>query len=563
MTQVLPPRPSLVRLKKQAKQFLKQYRDGNHEALEQVRLFFPFPDRFKNLRDAQLVIARSYGYAGWTDLVHAVDEILLNALSPAELADQLVDLACLQYSGQDTDLRFDRAARILRKYPELAQQNLITAIVSNNLNRVTTLLDTDPSLAITVVGPRHWQPLMYLAYNRIPETGTQKNALAIARLLLEHGADPNSYVMLQECYRFTVLAGVMGEGEGGVVNQPPHQYAPELARLLLQAGADPNESQGLYNTVFTDSGPFWLPLLVEFGLNKESCVNWDSGENPCRMFDFLLDIAASRNFISRIDYLLELGADPNARSMYSERNVYTVALTSGHTEIARRLLEAGAKPEVLSVEDQFLIAVNHQDQEKIKSLVAQNQDVLDHPEFCQNANEQALSLLLSLGLNMDHQDSHGKCLLHYMAAIGNLEGVRFLLEQGAREDLRDHQYHATALGWAHFNHQAEVRNYLIGRTDNTNELAACGELDRLKQVLRENGILARQCSESGNTPLHLVCNWLGATADVKLRAEMMDVLLQHGADINAVNRNGLSPLGLNRQENIMENVTLLLKRGAC
>jgi len=562
MTQVLPPRPNLDRLKKQAKQLLKNYRDGNDESLEQVRLFFPSPHSFKTLRDAQLVIARSYGYPGWTDLVHAVDEILLNALSSAERADELVDLACLQYNGQDSDVRFDRAARMLLNYPELAEQNLITAIVSNDLNRVGSVLDKDPALATMAAGPRHWPPLMYLAYNRIPEPGKQKNALAIARLLLDHGADPNAYVMLQYRYRFTVLTGAMGEGEGGAVNQPPHQYAPELARLLLEAGANPNESQGLYNTVFTDSGPFWLRLLVEFGLDKESRVNWDSSEPPARIIDFLLEMTVNRNFVSRVDDLLKLGADPNARCMYSERSIYSLALTRGHDEIARRLLDAGAKPEALSLEDQFLIAVNQRDQEKITSLAAQMPDLLQHPEYCQHANEPMLSLLISLGLDMNHQDNNGKCLLHYMAANGNLAGVRFLLGHGAREDLRDHQYQGTALAWAHFNHQTDVLHYLLARSDNANELAACGELDRLKQVLRDNQELAKQTSATGNTPLHLVCNWLGANADVQLRAEMMDVLLQHGADIHALNQDGLSPLALNQQENIEENVTLLLERGA-
>jgi ankyrin repeat protein len=42
----------------------------------------------------------------------------------------------------------------------------------------------------------------------------------------------------------------------------------------------------------------------------------------------------------------------------------------------------------------------------------------------------------------------------------------------------------------------------------------------------------------------------------------MDVLLANGGDINATNDNGLTPLRLNQQENIEENVNLLLERGA-
>jgi len=41
-------------------------------------------------------------------------------------------------------------------------------------------------------------------------------------------------------------------------------------RLLLDAAADPVESQGWYNTMFTDSADVWLPLLMDYGLKKES-----------------------------------------------------------------------------------------------------------------------------------------------------------------------------------------------------------------------------------------------------------------------------------------------------
>jgi ankyrin repeat protein len=136
------------------------------------------------------------------------------------------------------------------------------------------------------------------------------------------------------------------------------------------------------------------------------------------------------------------------------------------------------------------------------------------------------------------------------------------VEHGARDDLRDRQHDGIPLGWAHFNQQYEVRDYLLSRSNNANVLSACGDLDRLTQVLKENPALAWQASVSGNTPLHLVCNWLGAAANSALRASIMDVLLANGGDINATNDDGLTPLGLNQQENIEENVSLLLERGA-
>lgn len=562
MTRALPARPNLAHLKKQAKQLLKKYQDGNGKAREQVYLYFPSPEQFKTLRDAQLVIARSYGYPGWSALSHAVNEAILNTLAPDALADQFVDLACVQYTGQDADVRFHRAAHLLSKNARLAEHSFISAIVANNLDTVANMLEVQPTLATTASGPMQWPPLMYLAYSRIPESGPQKSAPAIARLLLEHGADPNAYVVLQDRYRFTVLTGVMGEGERGIVNQPPHQHARELAQLLLEYGADPNESQGLYNTAFTDSGDFWLRLLVDHGLNASSRANWQSDDNPIRMFDFLLVMAVSRNFAKRVDYLLELGADPNVRNPYSGDSVHTLAFISGYDDIATQLLAAGAKPEKLPPEASFQVAVNQGANEEIRVLVSRHPDLLQQPKYAQSATPQTVSLLITLGLDVNHQDQTGKTLLHYMAANGNLDSVRYLVEHGARDDLRDKQYDGIPLGWAHYNQQYEVRDYLLSRSNNANVLSACGDLDRLTQVLEENPALARQASISGNTPLHLVCNWLGTAANSALRASIMDVLLTNGGDINATNDDGLTPLGLNQLENIEENVSLLLERGA-
>ena len=561
MTMTLPARPSLAHLKKQAKQLLKNYQAGNSKAREQVHLYFPAPDQFKTLRDAQLVIARSYGFPGWSLLSQAVDALLVNTLSPDALADQFVDLACLHYSGQDVDVRFHRAAQLLNKNPWLAEHNFISAIVSNNLHMVENMLETEPALAMTAMGPRQWPPLMYLAYNRVPESGQQRNALAIARLLLEHAADPNAYVMLNERYRFTVLTGAMGEGERGVVNQPPHQYSRELAALLLENGAEPNDSQGLYNTAFTASGDFWLRLLVEHGLNASAQANWIA-DDKVRMFDFLLVMAVSRNFANRVEYLLKLGADPNVRNPYSGDDVYTTAIISGYDDIAAQLVAAGAKPETLSPEARFQVVTNKGNHQEIRNLVSQHPELLQQPKYVQKANPETVSLLISLGFDVNHQDETGKTMLHFMAANGNLDSVRYLVEHGARDDLRDKQYDGIPLGWAHFNRQYVVRDYLLSRSNNANLLSACGDLDRLMQVLEENPALASQASVSGNTPLHLVCNWLGAAANSALRASIMDVLLANGGDINATNDDGLTPLGLNQQENIEENVSLLLERGA-
>ena len=72
MTNTLPANADIILLKKQAKKLLKQYRRDNADALNTVRTYHPKPESFAFLRDAHLVIARSYGFKGWKELSAAV-----------------------------------------------------------------------------------------------------------------------------------------------------------------------------------------------------------------------------------------------------------------------------------------------------------------------------------------------------------------------------------------------------------------------------------------------------------------------------------------------------------
>ena len=68
----LPARPSLESLRKQAKKLASDITDGTAAAVERARAQLPTATPPLSLRDAQLVVAREYGYAGWHDLTAEV-----------------------------------------------------------------------------------------------------------------------------------------------------------------------------------------------------------------------------------------------------------------------------------------------------------------------------------------------------------------------------------------------------------------------------------------------------------------------------------------------------------
>lgn len=72
----LPARPSLESLRKQAKKFARDIVAGDAAAIARARAHLPKVDLPLTLRNAQLVIAREYGYRGWQDLTAEVSKRL-------------------------------------------------------------------------------------------------------------------------------------------------------------------------------------------------------------------------------------------------------------------------------------------------------------------------------------------------------------------------------------------------------------------------------------------------------------------------------------------------------
>ncbi len=75
-TSKLPARPSLESLRKQAKKLARGIAAGDPDAIGRVRAQLPQAKLPLSQRDAQLVLAREYGFPGWQDLVKEVKQRL-------------------------------------------------------------------------------------------------------------------------------------------------------------------------------------------------------------------------------------------------------------------------------------------------------------------------------------------------------------------------------------------------------------------------------------------------------------------------------------------------------
>ncbi len=495
----LPDRPSLEHLKNEAKTLQRRVRARSAGAIALVREFHPEfgPAGQDDPRlaafsrsDAQLVVARRYGFASWPRLREYLDvreqysrypddeAAAAGAASAEPLADSFLRLACLNYAGFDSG-RLTQAGRLLAEHPEIATASIWASAAAGEYEHVSALLAGDPGLVSRQGGPFRWEPLLYAAYSRVPGPAAGRSTLEVARRLLAAGADPNAgYLWHGLPCPFTALTGAFGRGEGA---PPAHPQAVELAKLLLDAGADPNDAQALYNCGLQSppEDDWYLRLLLRYGLGKRVSGPWQARlgnalPSPAELLDQELRKAASDDTPDRARLLLAHGADPASYGTGDpsdgDRNSWEIATFTGHADVLAALSEAAEPPEPDPLHV-FLGACMRGDEPAVRQMLAADEGltaaaIAMAPDVIVRAAEEhrpaAVRLLARLGFKVNRRRRYGApcTALHEAAWSGDMEMIRLLVELGANPRIRDRMYDGTPAGWARYNGQDEAAEYL-------------------------------------------------------------------------------------------------------
>ncbi|MCK7610890.1 ankyrin repeat domain-containing protein [Roseibium sediminicola] len=308
------PATSLDTYKKSARRLRKAYSTGDANALARVAAH---ADPAKGLRHADFlhVIAREEGHDSWPKLKFALESA---AMTRAEKAERL---KMALYHGQHWITE-----KLLADDPALRQDNLGLQIALYDLDAVRAAIDADPAAATALVGIR--SPILHLAFSkdihRRPDR--QSDMLAIAELLVAHGADVNDGYPPEPGadHALSALYGALCHADNF-----------ELGRWFLEKGADPNDNESLYHS--TELGHTRaLELLLKHGARPD-------GTNALpRALDF--------DDIAKVRLLLEAGADPNITEpdhpsglpMNTIPALHQAARRDAPIEVAELLLQHGA-----------------------------------------------------------------------------------------------------------------------------------------------------------------------------------------------------------------------------
>lgn len=543
MSPTLTPDCTLETLKKQAKRWLKAIRAGDEEAKQRLFAATGLAPAAAGLRHVQLALAREYGLPGWNALRQALDDTRRSHAERVEIV-----LRSVMWQGDRVS-----GARILARWPQISADSLYTAVATGNLDEVQRRLAADPAAANRKGGPLNWQPLLYFAYARLP--GGESHALEIARLLLDHGADPNAYWVGEwGPPPFTVLTGVIGEGEG---NRPRHPQAVALASLLIDRGAHPFDSQALYNTSLIRDECEWLDMLWAQSERHGKLECWTEvsestqigGVIPLNALDYLLGNAVGFNHPKRAQWLLRHGANANCRPLREE------ALVRGHISVAELLVLHGAAAQPLEGEAAFRAACMQLDRERARALAERNPEYLQDAWLMLTAAEanrsNVAALLLELGMNVDIANS-GQLRGLQVAVRGDARDVvRLLISHGADIDRPTTGAGGGALGFAAHFDRHELVDLLAPLSRDVWNLVYLGRRNRLIELFGEDPLLVNAINPKGYGPLFFLPD------DEEEAVEMTTLLLEHGADAEHRNHDGITAEEAARRRGLTDAADLM------
>ena len=455
----LPARPNLEMQQKRAKELLRAAWSGDAVALARVRALHPKPPApdALGLADAQLVIARGYGFASWAEMKRKIDSLTkspverfksaLHAGDVEGVRELLSNYAEVRAVVNDPISWFDSrpVARAAKNLPLLdvllsfgADLNLKSAwwaggfgLLEHNItpeeaapliargavvdifaaahlgmiDRVRELIERDPSLVHARGGDG--KTALHCA-----------TTVEIARYLLDHGADIDARDVDHESTAAQYLV----------------RDAPDVTRLLVERGA-------------------WFDIFIAVGLRDaalvERCLREDADALDHRTWHGRYTVVHDGKRPATREEIGDHRGDTYRWVFGHNMAAIDVALQLGFTDIADQLLRHASPAQ------QLVAACARADRAVAETLVAAHPGLVrtltrDQMRLiCDKAHANdtaAVLLMLDLGFDplvrgVDHWEP-----LRWAAFHGNAEMTRRLLQHTPPLNVPDPSYGGTPLG---------------------------------------------------------------------------------------------------------------------
>ncbi len=453
MSRILPGRPSLEHLKSQAKALHADLEERRPAALErfQAALGKPLVPPAQ-LADAQLVIAREYGFPSWPKLKAHLEK-LVRAEDPVLTlvnAAKANDLPALGLVLQRVPALRRRLNEPLPGLP-FGGTLLLAAVHHGNREMIDQLL----AAGADINQKSHWWAGGFGVLDTAPPE--------LAAWLIGRGAtlEPVAAArlgMLDALRDMVARDPGAVHARGGDGHTPLHEAADlAIARYLVEQGADVNaldvdhESTPAQHLVadrqdivrYLVAQGARTDILMAAALGDLALVERHLGQDP----GAIRITVSARHFPMRhrhaggTIYIWTLGGD---------KSPHAVARKFGHEAVYEYLMER--TPDDLAL----ALAGELGDEARFARLRADRPDLVRSlppsdrrrlPDAVRDGNLAAVRLLLAGGWPLDARGQDGGTALHWAAWHGNREMIEEILRYHPVLELRGDDHDLTALGW--------------------------------------------------------------------------------------------------------------------
>jgi hypothetical protein len=501
----LPSRPSFESIRKQAKKLVRQIAADDRDALARIHAQLPAPTLPLSLREAQLVLAREYGFAGWQDLRAAAlsqeGKGLEWAIAEAERAihDNAVDRlrklvqeypALLSWRGDFRESLLGFAAGSFGDSGDPYREKMFTRIECAEF-----LLD-----AGATVEPAVWEGainarakgLLQLLLRKgvLPRTlyvlaalGDTEGVRDFLESIRTHpGGDaaavtqaflcacrfqhkPAAALLLNRCIELDPALGERVEkwrGRSGFIDylaEHPAVFGSPWQTVVmneLKAAIHANDLEEFSRWVQREPdllGESNVGLQVEL---LENAAYNDRGPFIARLMDLNPALKARRPPSSALEFALEYG---NAHLIPLLTQIWPLPDDLPHTAgvgdfaRVRGWFDEAGRPKLGSLSQHHPIN-NPSWLRNLHWMPPNAQHVLDVALAwaCVNRQFEIADFLLEHGanINTDWSTHEPASILHECAVHANYEAAQFLIDRRIDMTIRDYRWNATAEGWAYY-----------------------------------------------------------------------------------------------------------------
>jgi ankyrin repeat protein len=277
-----------------------------------------------DLDDARLVVAHEYGFPAWFNLVQFAEEVAQNG----------------------------RAAQF---------EKAVDDVVTGDVGALKQMIREDPTLVHARSARFHRATLLhYIAANGVENVRqkTPPNAVEVARILLDAGADPDALAIMYDnlCTTMSMLVSSAHPAGAGL--------QADLAELLLDYGATHKGPGSAWQSDVMTALTFgyWktaqrlaargapvdnLPAAAGLGRTEETTQLLPGADE--RSKQIALALAAQHGHADVVRILLDAGEDPNRfcpEGFHSHATPLHNAISAGKDNVVKLLLDRGARTDI-------------------------------------------------------------------------------------------------------------------------------------------------------------------------------------------------------------------------